>query len=408
MFRSQRILLKPTVAQERLFRGSAGLSRFAWNWAVAICRRHYELFGRGKKGYKRPNAIRLTTHWNKVRHRRFQWASEYSKNIAQETFRYLDKSFAASFVRLKRTGRWNPPKFHKKGAKDSFSVVPSHHFPMRRDGNRLYVPKIGLVKCVTPMRWPDAKQLTGRIKLIAGRWWLTLAYELPDPPKLPDGRPTCGIDLGCTTFATIASGGEVVEEIAPPKPYAKAKRKLKRMQRRMSRRKKGGNRRKKARLAVAKAHKRVADIRADFLHQLTSRLVKTYGTVVLEDLSVSGMMRGWLSGTIADIGFGEFRCQVEYKAETAGTKVVFADRWYPSSKTCFRCGVVKDQLPLSERVFRCECGHADSRDGNAARNLERVPQSMREVTPVESGGSSRRKMGGAARGNGNTKRRKAG
>lgn len=410
MFRSQRILLKPTVAQERLFRGAAGLSRFAWNWAVAYLRKHYGIFGRGpdgksRKGYKSPTFFTLKKRWNRLKKlkKRWAWVGEYSKLIPEASFDSVQKAHKAALAKLKKTGKWNPPKFHKKGVKESFQVLvgPSQYFP--RTGKRFLISCVGKVKCVTPLRWPDVKPSVGRVKCHAGRWWLCLTYELPDPPKLPEGRPTCGIDLGCTTFTTIASGGEIVDEIKPPKPYAKAKRRLERLQRRMDRRRKGTRqqpesiRRKKARLAVAKAHRRIADIRADFLHQLTAKLVKTYGTVVLEDLSVAGMMRGWLSGTIGDLGFYEFRRQVEYKAATFGTKVVFADRFYPSSKQCHACGCVRNELDLSERVLWCRCGEIIARDHNAALNLEKYPEAPGNLRTGESGGSSARKGRGAAR-----------
>jgi putative transposase len=412
MFRSQKLLLKPTKEQELLFRGSAGLSRFAWNWAVAMCRRHFELFGRGpdgirRKGYKRPSAFTLGKFWNKVKDRRFPWVREYSKLIAEASFRRADLAYKAAFAALKRTGRWNPPRFHRKGVKDSFQVGPTGRGDLVRFGPRYRIPRIGFVKCVTPIRWPDAQQVNARIKLVAGRWWLFIAYELPDPKPLANRRPTCGVDLGCTTFATVASKGVITEELAPPKPYAKAKRKLRRLQRRLCRRQKGSKRKAKARLAVAKAHKRVADIRDNFIHQLTARLVKTYGTIVLEDLSVAGMARGFLSGTIHDMGFAEFRRQVEYKAEAAGTTVVFADRWFPSSKTCHKCGFVRIELDLSERVLWCRCGEIIDRDHNAALNLEKLARGSGEVTPVEIGGSGGRKSPGAGRRSGNPNRRKA-
>lgn len=411
MFRSQKLLLKPTKEQERLFRGSAGLNRFAWNWAVALLRRHFEMFGRGsdgkrRKGYRSPSALTLGKFWNKIKDRRFPWVRGYSKLIPQASFDAVQKAYKAAFARLKRTGKWNPPRFHRKGVKESFQASDGSD-QLRRVGQRLNIPRIGYVKCVTPIRWPDGKKRTARVKLVAGRWWLTIAYDLPDPKPLPKRRPACGIDLGCKTFATVASKGVIVEELAPPKPYAKAKRKLRRMQRRLSRRVKGSNRRGKARLAVAKAHQRIANIRDNFLHQLSCRIVKRFGTVVLEDLSVQGLARGFLAGTIRDMGFGEFRRQVEYKAEAAGTKVIFADRFYPSSKKCHKCGFVREELDLSERVLWCLCGEIIDRDHNAALNLEKIGRGSPKSTRGESGGSGSRKASGAARRTANPKHRKA-
>lgn len=399
MLRSQKILLKPNNEQRNLFRGSAGLSRFAWNWAVAFCRRHYAIFGKRGYKYKSPSAYSLISLWNKIKSRRFPWSSHYSKYVTEESFKKFNKAMQAAFRRLGNKQTPGFPQFHKRGIKESFNVVPSSYFPIKSiAGNRIRVPRVGMVRFETPLRWPGAAMVYGQVKLRAGRWWLTLAYDLPDPPKLPAGRPACGIDLGCTVLATIVSGGEIDEEVQPLKPFAKAKRNVKRLGRMVSRRVKGSKRRERAKLRVAKAHERVVNLRSNQLHQLSSRLIKRFGVIVLEDLNVKGLAGGMLAGTIADLGFAEFRRQVEYKAETAGTRVVLADRFFPSSKCCSRCGEIKDDLSLSDRTFRCGgCGLAIGRDHNAGINLEKLGQSMPEVTRGESGGSSTRKSRGAAR-----------
>lgn len=388
MFRSQLLLLSPTKEQARQFAGAAGLSRFAWNWALALSQRYYRVFGK-RPGYKRLSPAVLRKHWNKIKGRRFPWVLEFSKLIAEESFRQLDRAYRLTFSKLARGQKAGFPTFRKKGVDESFQVVPCGNFPIRRSVQRFNFPRIGMVKCHTPIRWPSGSQVRGRVKLKAGRWWLILSYELPDPKPEPHTGPACGIDLGCTTFATVASQGVIVEEIAPLKPYTKSKRKLKRLQRSVSRKKKGGVNRRKARRRIARHHERVANVRANFLHQFTSRLVKQYGVIVLEDLSVNGLAAGRLAGTIRDMGFSEFRRQVEYKAEVTGTKVVLADRFYPSSKTCSSCGLVKTKLGLKERVWTCErCGVTHDRDHNAAINLEKLPQGMGKVTPTETGGSS--------------------
>jgi len=398
MIRSQKILLKPNNEQLKLLRGSSGLARFAWNWAVAICQRHYAIYGKRGYKYKRPSAFTLINRWNKIKVRRFPWVSSYSKLIPEQSFRKFDKAMKAAFKRLVKKQKSGFPKFHKRGIKESFNVIPSSDRPVRLASNRVHLPRIGMVRFETPLRWPGAVQCYGQVKLRAGRWWLTLSYELPDPPKLPAGRPACGIDLGCTTLATIVSGGEVVEEVKPLKPFVKAKRKVKRLGRMVSRRDKGSKRRERAKLRLAKAHERVANLRANQLHNLTCRLAKRYGVIVLEDLSVKGLAGGMLAGTIADLGFAEFRRQSEYKADAAGTRVVLADRFFPSSKSCSRCGEIKDDLSLSDRTFRCAgCGLEIGRDHNAGVNLEKLGQSMPEVTCGETGGSSARKGRGAGR-----------
>lgn len=319
---------------------------------------------------------------------------DYSKMVPQAALRSLYCAYKAAFAELKRSGKWNPPKFHKKGRKESFQVVPSGCFPVRRKGQRFNIPRIGYVKTSTTLRWPDAKQVYGRIKQVAGKWWLTLTYDLPEPKPLSKRRPKCGIDLGRRTFAVVASKGEIVQELLPPKPFAKAKRRLRKLQKRLSRRLVGSERRDRAKSAVVKLHRKIANTRDDFLHQNSRRLVDKYSTIVLEDLDVAALVRS-SGGVLRDFGFFKFRKQIEYKASAVGTKVVLADRFYPSSKTCFNCKTVKKSLPLSARTFSCDCGWIADRDHNAALNLEHLPADSRKVTRGEIGGSSTRKGRGA-------------
>lgn len=385
MYRSQKILLHPTSKQIALFAGAAGLSRFSWNWAVGLRSRYYRIFK------KTVTSFALAKHWNKVKSRRFCWASKYSKLVPEYSFRSLDRAYRAAFDRLGKNKNPGFPKFQKKGVNESFQVVPSNHFPLRRFGNRFFIPKIGQVKCVTPIRWPDGMQVQGRIKKRAGRWWLILSYELPTTQLLPTQRPSCGVDLGCKALATISSNGTIAT-YPSLKPYAKATRRLKRMSRVASRRMKNSNKRRKAATALAKVYDRVSNLRENHLHQLTSRLTKTFGVIVLEDFKITNLMRRNIRATIQDQGFGELRRQIEYKSAATGTRVFFANRFFPSSKKCSRCQVVKDELPLSARTFHCEgCGLVIDRDENAAINLEALGQSMPESTPVEIGDQGRRK-----------------
>ncbi|MCA0940192.1 transposase [Salipiger pacificus] len=131
----------------------------------------------------------------------------------------------------------------------------------------------------------------------------------------------------------------------------------------------------RAKLALAKLHKRIADIRNALLHEVSDMLTRRFDTIVLEDLNVRGMVRNRkLARAISDAGFGTLRSQIEYKAALRGCEVILADRFYPSSKTCSGCGVVKESLSLSERTFHCaDCGLVLDRDLNAALNLERLP-----------------------------------
>ncbi|MCH2247960.1 MAG: transposase [Crocosphaera sp.] len=184
-----------------------------------------------------------------------------------------------------------------------------------------------------------------------------------------------GVDLGIKTLATL-SNGEVFPNL---KPYRKAAKKLSRLQRNLSRKVKGSKNRTKARIKLANQHLKVANLRRDYLHKITSYLAKNFSSIVIEDLNVKGMLanrnppptppgRG-ARGVGSELGFYEFRRQLEYKCELYGSKLTIVDRWFPSSKTCSRCGSIKKELSLSERIYRCECGLEMDRDLNAAKVL---------------------------------------
>ncbi|WP_300509346.1 RNA-guided endonuclease TnpB family protein [Crocosphaera sp.] len=174
------------------------------------------------------------------------------------------------------------------------------------------------------------------------------------------------VDLGIKTLATL-SNGEVFPNL---KPYRKAAKKLSRLHRNLSRKVKGSKNRTKARISLASQHLKVANLRRDYLHKITSYLAKNFSSIVIEDLNVKGMLANRkLAKAISELGFYEFRRQLEYKCELYGSKLTIVDRWFPSSKTCSRCGLIKKELSLSERIYRCECGLEMDRDLNAAKVL---------------------------------------
>lgn len=149
---------------------------------------------------------------------------------------------------------------------------------------------------------------------------------------------------------------------------------LRRLSKSLSRKQKASNNRKKAKIKLARLHSRIANIRCDAQHQFTTQLVNHYDVIGIEDLHVKGMMKNRkLSRSIADMGFHEFRRQLEYKAPSAGKQVVIADRWFASSKLCSHCGEKVKALPLSEREWTCAfCLTHHDRDINAAKNLEKL------------------------------------
>jgi putative transposase len=209
-----------------------------------------------------------------------------------------------------------------------------------------------------------------------GRWFVSFTCEVQRAERTPC-RPaaTVGVDVGVKHLAVLSTG----ELVPNPRHLDSAGRRLRRLARRMSRRvgpdrrfrQETSNRWHQARWALGRAHARVANLRRDGLHKLTTRLVREYGTVVVEDLNVAGMLRNRrLARHIADAGFAEMRRQLAYKTDWNGGRLLVADRWFPSSKTCSGCGAVKAKLALSERTYTCTtCGLSLDRDLNAARNL---------------------------------------
>jgi putative transposase len=173
--------------------------------------------------------------------------------------------------------------------------------------------------------------------------------------------------VGLRRLAVLSTG----EKVPNPQPLRKALRRIARLSRELARRQRGSRNREETRSRLARAHALVARTRRDAMHKLTTRLATTYGAVVVEALNVAGMMRNRrLARAVTDAALSELRRMLAYKCAWYGSRLVEADRFYPSSKTCSHCGAVKEDLPLRERTFRCDaCGFVLDRDENAARNL---------------------------------------
>jgi IS605 OrfB family transposase len=224
-----------------------------------------------------------------------------------------------------------------------------------------------------------ARILSATVRREGGRWFVSFCVEVHRVARTP-ARPDAviAVDLGITHLAVLSSG----KHVPNPRHLGSASRKLRRLARRLARRvgsydpvtrsqRKESGRWKRACGARARVQRRVANLRRDGLHKLTTRLTRVYGTIVVEDLNVAGMLRNRrLARAVADAGFGEVRRQLAYKSDWWGGRLLVADRWYPSSKTCSGCGAVKTKLTLSERTYHCtDCGLVLDRDVNAARNL---------------------------------------
>ncbi len=376
MILAHRIRLAPTAEQEAHFRRACGVARFAYNWALAEWKRQHDA---GKK----PSEVALRKALNAIKAEQFPWMREVTKNAAQQAIKNLGRAYANFFDDLKkyRSGelsrkRVRAPKFKKKGQNDRFRADngpdKKHPNAVQTDGRRVKLPIIGWVKLQEEVRFAG-RILSVTISRQADAWYASFSIDVAYEPEVRSDRSVAGVDLGISALATLNDGAK----IPAPRPLRRYFNKLKRLSRSLARKQRGSHNRAKAKTKLARLHRRIADMRADVLHKVTTHLTR-YQTVVIEDLNVAGMLANRrLSRAIADVGFFEFRRQLEYKAVMAGSLVVVAARWYPSSKLCSACNAKKETLTLSERTWTCaSCGTSHDRDLNAAVNLARYPESL--------------------------------
>jgi len=201
----------------------------------------------------------------------------------------------------------------------------------------------------------------------SGRWHISIRFDDPTIQPLPVNDNAIGIDLGVTSLIATSNA----DKVANPKQFRKHHRRLRLVQKRLARKQKGSKNREKARQQVAKIHLKITDSRKDFLHKLTTQLVRENQTIAVETLSVKNMVKNYkLALSISDSGWGEFVRQLDYKCRWYGRKLVKIDRWFPSSKRCSSCGHIVNKMPLNIRSWICpECGTDQDRDINASKNI---------------------------------------
>ena len=344
--------IDPNRHEEECLRRHAGAARFAYNWAVERLRKA------SAENRSIPSAIGLHREWNVWKRTNAPWWEEVSKCAPQEAFRN-----AATAHRRHRTGLAREPRFHRRGMRDSFRLTGA----VRVLDCRLQLPRIGEVRAKESTAKFHGRILSATVRREADRWFVSLAVERERPDPGTVVGPAVGVDLGLSSFAVISDGNR----LQSPKPLASGLRRLRHRSRLHSRKQKGSRGRAKSARALGRLHYRIRCRRRDFLHKATTELTRTKSVVVVEDLSVKNLVRNrHLSRAISDAGWSEFRRMLEYKTVWNGSRVVVAPRNYPSSRRCSGCGLVKDELALSERIYSCgRCGLVMDRDLNAARNL---------------------------------------
>ena len=385
-----RFALDPTPAQERALRSHAGAARVAFNWGLAQvlanldqreAERSYGIGGDDLTPSLSWSLYSLRKAWNAAKDMVAPWWGECSKEAFNTGLDQLARALKnwADSRKGRRKGRpVGFPRFRSRRR-----ARPSVRFTtgaIRCESTHAVLPRLGRIKLHERADPGDARVLSASVRFERGRWFVAFTVE-QDVTRPAPTRPdvAVGVDLGIKTLAVVATGTGETSEVPNPRHLTRALRKVRRLSRSVSRRRgpdrrtrqEPSNRWRRASAALAKAQGRVADQRKDGLHKLTTTLASTYGTVVVEDLHVRGMLANRrLARHVADASFSEIRRQLTYKTAWHDGTLIVADRWFASSKTCSGCGTVKAKLALSERTYRCTaCGLVLDRDVNAAVNL---------------------------------------
>ncbi|WIG59522.1 MAG: Mobile element protein [Ktedonobacterales bacterium] len=356
--RAYRYRCYPTRAQAAVLARTFGCARFVYNWALRLRIAAYAQRGERVSYADTSAALTLLKQQPET-----VWLNEVSSVPTQQTLRHLDRAFRNFYE-----GRTQYPSFHTKHGPQAAEYTTS---AFRCDAR---ARTLTLAKMDSPLHihWsrplPDGTTPT-TVTLsrdTAGRYFVSILLEAEIAP-LPQVAAQVGIDLGLHDLVVLNSG----EKVGNPRFFQQDEQRLAKAQRRHAKKQRDSKNREKARVKVARIPARIADRRRDFLHQLSTHIIRENQTICVESLRVKQMAQHpTLAKAISDVGWGELVRQVEYKAAWYGRTLVRIDQWYPSSKRCHACGHVLDDLSLATRQWTCpECGTVHDRDVNAAQNI---------------------------------------
>jgi len=355
--RAYKFRLYPDKCQETLFHKTFGCCRFVYNRLLADKREMYEKTGKTR---------RLTPAMYK---KEYPWLKEVDSLALANVQLHLEAAYNR-FLKDKKTGYPKYKSKHRSRKSYTTNVVNEN---IRLEEGRLRLPKAGFVKIRQHRPVPEGYVLKSVTISMdgSGRYYASLLYEYPARESQAAGRSAeemdiLGIDFAMRGMAVFSDG----ERAGYPMYYRKAQEKLSREQRKLSHCRKGSRGYEKQRRRVAKCHEKVRDQRRDYLHKLTRRIADRYDAVSVEDIDMRAMSRSLHFGkSVMDDSFGMFRTMLRYKLEEQGKELVRVDRFFPSSKMCSRCGNVKKELRLDDRIYHCGCGNCMDRDINAAVNI---------------------------------------
>ena len=361
---THKIRIYPNKEQEELLQKSCDVARYVYNWGLAKWNEEYE------EGNK-PNFYQIKKEFNSLKKEECPFVMEVSKCASEYALMDLKNGFTKFFRKQAKH-----PQFHKKERDNTFSLS-NDQFQII-DKQYIKIPKSKkYIKLSEKLRF-EGKIMKATISKKCDKWFVSISVET-NIEKLLLTDKEIGIDLGVKEIATC-SNGLIFDN---PEWIKKIERKIKRKQRQIYKQKRGSNRRNKNKLRLQKLNYKLTNQRNDYLHKLTIYIIRTNDIICLEDLNVRGMVKNHnLAKAISNVSLYELRRQFEYKAKLYGKEIKYVDKWFPSSKTCSKCGYIKKDLTLKDRIYKCpNCGLEIDRDFNASLNILR--QAMSEVKHEE-------------------------
>jgi putative transposase len=350
-----KVRLYPTNEQQQALAKAFGCSRWWWNYALNKTIQTYQETGKGLSD-KALNSLLPQLK------KEYEWLKETYSQVYQSTTRNLSRAFINFFEK-----RAAFPRFKSRKARQSIQYPQS----VKIEAQYLKVPFLGLIEAKFHRLFEGKIKTVTISKSQSEKYFASILFEVEDdePESSTEGK-IAGIDLGLKDFA-IVHDGEKTSKFANPKHLAKHQRNLARKQAKLARKQKGSKSREKARKLTARVYERVRNVRQDFLHKLSRKLVDDNQVIIVENLNIKGMVRNHnLAKAISDVGWGMFVNFLSYKLERKGGKLVEIDRWFPSSKLCSKCLYQISEMPLDIRSWTCpSCGTHHDRDENAAKNI---------------------------------------
>ncbi len=351
--RAHRFRLEPTRAQTKTLERAVGARRYVYNWGLARWREYY-----AAEHTSPPRGLLSSEITRLKREGELAWLSDLPSQLPQQALLDLERAFKAFFE-----CRAGYPRFRKKkGTKGSFRIPQR----VRVERNRVYLPRIGWIRARVS-RDPGSKLGSATVSRTPdGLWFVSIneRFELPELQHEPTS--VVGVDVGLIDVVVCDTG----QRVPAPQFARRSTRAVVRAQRRYSRTQAGSRRRERARHSLARQHRHVSARRQDFLHKLTTEIVRQHDVVVVEDLSLAALARTKLGRSFGDAALGELLRQLQYKALWQGKQTVKVDRFFPSTRRCNACHLLSSPLPLSKRHWECAgCGAVHDRDLNAAQNL---------------------------------------